>query len=89
MERLSGSIRAAWDEKFRVYGSRSLALSGCGEYATPDWADWFNNRRLLEPTGHVPPARLEAEYYRRHCGLASLPDLNPELSGEPGGDSPS
>jgi len=22
-------------------------------------ADWFNNRRLLEPIGHVPPAEFE------------------------------
>ena len=26
------------------------------EYATLEWVDWFNNRRLLEPIGHVPPA---------------------------------
>ncbi|HNJ83978.1 MAG TPA: hypothetical protein PKZ28_10115, partial [Piscinibacter sp.] len=33
------------------------------EYATLDWVDWFNNRRLLEPIGHVPPAEAEAAYY--------------------------
>ena len=27
------------------------------------WVDWFNNRRLLEPIGHVPPAEAEAAYY--------------------------
>ena len=32
--------------------------------------DWFNNRRLLEPIGHVPPAEFEAEYYRQQSGLA-------------------
>jgi len=26
------------------------------EYATLEWVDWFNHRRLLEPIGHVPPA---------------------------------
>ena len=26
------------------------------EYATFEAVDWFNNRRLLEPIGHVPPA---------------------------------
>jgi putative transposase len=34
------------------------------EYATLEWVDWFNNRRLLEPIGHVPPAEAEAAYYR-------------------------
>src|SRR5215831_10088457 len=34
------------------------------EYATLEWVDWFNNRRLLEPIGNVPPAEAEAVYYR-------------------------
>jgi transposase InsO family protein len=33
------------------------------EYATLEWVHWFNNRRLLEPIGHVPPAEAEAAYY--------------------------
>lgn len=33
------------------------------EYATLEWVDWFNNRRLLEPIGHIPPAEAEANYY--------------------------
>jgi transposase InsO family protein len=33
------------------------------EYATFEWVDWFNNRRLLESIGHVPPAEAEAAYY--------------------------
>lgn len=33
------------------------------EYATLKWVDWFNNRRLLEPIGNVPPAEAEARYY--------------------------
>jgi hypothetical protein len=24
--------------------------------ATLEWVDWFNNRRLLEPIGNIPPA---------------------------------
>jgi putative transposase len=35
------------------------------EYATLEWVDWFNHRRLLEPIGHVPPAEFEAAHYRR------------------------
>jgi len=34
------------------------------EYATLEWVDWFNNRRLLEPIGNIPPMEREAEYYR-------------------------
>ena len=33
------------------------------EYATLEWVDWFNNLRLLEPIGNVPPAEAEAAYY--------------------------
>ncbi len=32
------------------------------EYATLEWVDWFNHRRLLEPIGNVPPAELEMAY---------------------------
>jgi len=35
------------------------------EYATLEWVDWFNNRRLLEPIGDVPPAEYEMMYYRQ------------------------
>jgi transposase InsO family protein len=34
------------------------------EYATLEWVDWFNNRRLLEPIGNIPPAEAEAVYYQ-------------------------
>jgi transposase InsO family protein len=33
------------------------------EFATLEWVDWFNNRRLLEPIGNLPPAEAEARYY--------------------------
>ncbi len=33
------------------------------EFATLEWVDWFNNRRLLEPIGDIPPAEAEARYY--------------------------
>src|SRR4051794_29049567 len=29
------------------------------EFATLEWVDWFNNRRLLEPIGNMPPAEAE------------------------------
>jgi transposase InsO family protein len=36
------------------------------EFATLEWVDWFNNRRLLEPIGYVPPAEYEESYYRTY-----------------------
>jgi len=33
------------------------------EFATLEWVDWYNNRRLLEPIGNMPPAKAEARYY--------------------------
>ena len=33
------------------------------DFATREWVDWFNTRRLLEPIGYVPPAEYEAQYY--------------------------
>ena len=34
------------------------------EYETLEWVDWFNNRRLLEPIGNIPPAEFEAAYHQ-------------------------
>ena len=33
------------------------------EFATLEWVDWYNNRRLLEPIGNIPPAEAEERYY--------------------------
>ena len=33
------------------------------EFATLEWVDWFNHRRLLEPLGNIPPAEAEDRYY--------------------------
>jgi transposase InsO family protein len=40
------------------------------EYATLEWVDWFNNRRLLEPIGNVPPAEREAQYLQQQSESA-------------------
>ncbi len=40
------------------------------EYATLEWVDWFNNRRLLEPIGDIPPAEFEQAYYDQLEGQA-------------------
>ena len=39
------------------------------EFATLEWTDWFNNRRLLEPIGNIPPAEAEAAY---HASLEAM-----------------
>jgi putative transposase len=36
------------------------------EYATLEWVDWFNHRRLLTSIGNLPPAELELRYGRQH-----------------------
>lgn len=33
------------------------------EFETLKWVDWYNNRRLLEPIGYIPPNELEEKYY--------------------------
>ena len=38
------------------------------EFATLSWVDWFNNRRLFEPIGNVPPSEKEIEYYPKLQG---------------------
>ena len=35
------------------------------ELATLGWVDWFNDRRLLEPIGDIPPVEAEERYYAR------------------------
>jgi len=42
------------------------------EFATLEWIDWFNNRRLLEPIGNVPPAEFEEVYYRSQKAQAQV-----------------
>lgn len=39
------------------------------EFATLEWVDWFNNRRLLEPIGNIPPTEAEARYYAQNEDL--------------------
>jgi transposase InsO family protein len=37
------------------------------EFATLEWVDWFNTRRLLEPIGYVPPAEFEEAYHQQQA----------------------
>ena len=42
---------------------RSLKTMDEVELETLKWIDWFNNRRLLEPIGNIPPAEAEEAFY--------------------------
>jgi transposase InsO family protein len=42
------------------------------EFATLEWIDWFNNRRLLEPIGNIPPAEAEGRFYAQSRALAMV-----------------
>jgi transposase InsO family protein len=41
------------------------------ELATLEWVAWFNNHRLLEPIGYIPPAEAEANYYQHLASQAT------------------
>jgi putative transposase len=40
-----------------------MALAIAVEIATLEWVDWYNNRRLFEALGDIPPAEAESAYY--------------------------
>jgi putative transposase len=42
------------------------------EYATLEWVDWFNHRRLLEPIGYIPPAELEEVFHRGEVSVEEV-----------------
>ena len=42
------------------------------EFATLEWVDWFNNRRLLEPIGDIPPAEYEMLYWTGSNGADTV-----------------
>jgi putative transposase len=46
-----------------IWQQRSWPTASAVEMATLRWVDWFNNRRLFGPIGHIPPAEAEANYY--------------------------
>jgi putative transposase len=54
------------------------------EFATLDWVDWFNHRRLLEPIGYVPPAEYEARYLKQQTEIVESLAVDPK-SEPPGG----
>lgn len=43
------------------------------EYATMEWVDWYNNRRLHSVLGYIPPDEFEATYYAQPAELQPDP----------------
>jgi transposase InsO family protein len=46
------------------------------EYATLEWVAWFNQQRLLEPLGYLPPAEYEEQFYRAQATPVVVGALN-------------
>lgn len=46
------------------------------EFATLEWVDWPNNRRLLAPIGNMPPAEFEQQYYLAQDTPARMAGVN-------------
>ena len=44
------------------------------EFATLEWVDWFNNKRLLKPIGDIPPSEFEQHHYDQ-------PEAQPMIAG--------
>ena len=65
---LAESINALY--KAEVIHRRRWPNLAAVELATLEWVNWFNQHRLLEPIGNIPPAEAEAHYYRQ---LSELP----------------
>ena len=76
IERSVGSVGDSYDNALAetvigLYKTEVIRLRGpwrnidAVEYATLEWVDWFNNRRLLEPIGYVSPVEFEEAYYSR------------------------
>jgi putative transposase len=64
VETINGLYKA--DVIHRRGPTRSFEAVEC---ATVEWADWFNNRRLLKPIGNIPPAKAE-QTTLHHAGTA-------------------
>jgi hypothetical protein len=54
------------------------------EFITLEWADRFNNHRLLVPIGNIPPAEAEESYYASWRKSPWRRDSNKIASGNPG-----
>jgi len=49
------------------------------EYATLEYVDWLNHRRLHGACGDIPPVEFEDTYYRSIAGLTEDAPAEPSL----------
>ena len=54
------------------------------EAATLAWVDWFNQHRLLEVNGDLPPIELEHAHYRQTTHLTEAGYPTNRVSGKAG-----
>ena len=54
------------------------------ELATLEWVSWFNNKRLLEPIGYIPPAEAKANYWKQQAQASSTTKRVPEAAQQEG-----
>ena len=59
-ETINGLYKAELIHKRAPWKSRETV-----ELATLEWVSWFNNQRLLESIGYIPPAEAEVNYYQQ------------------------
>jgi hypothetical protein len=64
------TLRQMGREMHLVLGPVAAIEDEAVEFATLEWVSWFNNQRLLEPIGYIPPAEAEANYYRQLANQA-------------------
>lgn len=48
------------------------------EWETMNWVGWFNQTRLLEPIGNIPPAEFEALYAQGQAESRKAAQLKPD-----------
>jgi len=82
-----GSVGDSYDNAlaetiFGLYKTELIRRSGPWrnieevEFATLEWVDWFNHRRLFGPIGNIPPAEFEALYNGTRESQATEVGLN-------------
>ena len=65
-------------QPFRTEIIRAVVPGGISNtlnFATLEWVDWWNRRRLLEPIGNIPPAKFEQLYYEQSHAPAMVAGL--------------
>jgi len=81
IERSVGSIGDSYDNALAesVFGLFKIELirrkgpwRGIEQVELANWVSWYNQHRVLEPIGYVPPTEFEQMYYRNQTALAVM-----------------